>query len=59
MDEMIVERRDYRFTTFQARELLLFAERAAFPDKMLQDEVFQTQLAFLLYAKEQQMNLSL
>ena len=39
MDGMVVEGRDYRFTTFQARESSLVAKRAAFPVKMLQDWV--------------------
>ena len=37
MSGMMVKGRDYRFTTFQARESSLVAERAAFPVKMLQE----------------------
>ena len=39
MDWMIVEGRDYPFTTFQARESSLVVERATFPAKELQDGV--------------------
>ena len=39
MDWMIVEGREYSFTTFQARESSLVAERATFPAKALQDGV--------------------
>ena len=53
------EGRGYCFTMFEAWELSLVVEQTTSPTKMLQDAwCFQTQLAFHLYEKEQQLNLS-